>query len=106
MRSSRTGIARWGPPLVLVGLVVLAWEAYVRIAGLDPITLPPPPVPSRTDALIVLLVSCTVPVGVVVILIVPNALQLDDICRTCTWLALAPSCLLTVWRSRWSHAAG
>ena len=42
MRSSRTGIARWGPPLVLVGLVVLAWEAYVRIAGLDPITLPPP----------------------------------------------------------------
>ena len=42
MRSSRTGIARWGPPLVLVGLVVLAWEAYVWIAGLDPITLPPP----------------------------------------------------------------
>ena len=42
MRSSRTGFARWGPPLVLVGLVVLAWEAYVRIAGLDPITLPPP----------------------------------------------------------------
>ena len=42
MRSSRTGIARWGPPLVLVGLVVLAWEAYVRVAGLDPITLPPP----------------------------------------------------------------
>ena len=42
VRSSRTGIARWGPPLVLVGLVVLAWEAYVRIAGLDPITLPPP----------------------------------------------------------------
>ena len=40
--SSRTGIARWGPPLVLVGLVVLAWEAYVRLAGLDPITLPPP----------------------------------------------------------------
>ena len=34
-------------------------------------TLPPPPVPSRTDALIVLLVSCTVPLGFVVILIAP-----------------------------------
>ncbi len=34
-------------------------------------TLPPPPVPSRTDALIVLLESSTVPLGVVVILIVP-----------------------------------
>ena len=34
-------------------------------------TLPPPPVPSRTEALIVLLVSWTVPLGVVVILIAP-----------------------------------
>jgi ABC-type nitrate/sulfonate/bicarbonate transport system permease component len=33
---------RWGPPLVLIGAIVLAWEAYVRLAGLDPITLPSP----------------------------------------------------------------
>jgi ABC-type nitrate/sulfonate/bicarbonate transport system permease component len=42
VRSRRTGVARWGPPLILVGLVIVAWEGYVRIAGLDPITLPPP----------------------------------------------------------------
>ena len=35
------------------------------------LTLPPPPVPSLTDALIVLSVSCTVPLGFVVILIAP-----------------------------------
>ena len=34
-------------------------------------TLPPPPVPSRTEALIVLSVSCTMPLGFVVILIAP-----------------------------------
>ena len=34
-------------------------------------TLPPPPVPSRTEALIVLLMSWTVPLGLVVILIAP-----------------------------------
>jgi ABC-type nitrate/sulfonate/bicarbonate transport system permease component len=38
----RHRLARWGPPLVLIGLLVLAWEAYVRVAGLDPITLPSP----------------------------------------------------------------
>ena len=43
-------------------------------------TLPPPPVPSRTDALIVLLVSSTVPLGVVVILIAPP-LALVGLCR-------------------------
>src|SRR5262249_22659657 len=35
------------------------------------VTLPPPPVPSSTEALIVLFVSCTVPVGFVVIVIFP-----------------------------------
>ena len=40
MRSSR--LSRWGPPLVLIGVVVFAWEAYVRLAALDPITLPAP----------------------------------------------------------------
>ena len=40
--DDRHRLARWGPPLVLIGLLVLAWEAYVRVAGLDPITLPPP----------------------------------------------------------------
>jgi ABC-type nitrate/sulfonate/bicarbonate transport system permease component len=40
--SSRRRLARWGPPLALIGLIVLAWEAYVRVAALDPITLPSP----------------------------------------------------------------
>src|SRR5215472_10396429 len=35
------------------------------------VTLPPPPVPSSTEALILLLVSCTVPVGFVVIVMSP-----------------------------------
>jgi ABC-type nitrate/sulfonate/bicarbonate transport system permease component len=34
--------SRWGPPLALIATVVLAWEGYVRVAGLDPITLPSP----------------------------------------------------------------
>ena len=33
---------RWGPPLVLLLVLVLIWEAYVRIGGLDPVTLPAP----------------------------------------------------------------
>ena len=40
MHSSR--LSRWGPPLLLIGAVVVAWEAYVRLVGLDPITLPAP----------------------------------------------------------------
>jgi ABC-type nitrate/sulfonate/bicarbonate transport system permease component len=39
-RASRA--SRWGPPLALVAAIVLAWEAYVRLAGLDPIVLPAP----------------------------------------------------------------
>ena len=39
---ARRRLARWGPPLALIALIVLAWEAYVRLAGLDPITLPSP----------------------------------------------------------------
>jgi ABC-type nitrate/sulfonate/bicarbonate transport system permease component len=35
-------MSRWGPPVVLVGALVLLWEGYTRFAGLDPITLPPP----------------------------------------------------------------
>ena len=34
--------SRWGPPLALAAIVLLAWEAYVRLAALDPITLPAP----------------------------------------------------------------
>jgi len=34
--------SRWGPPLALIGALVLAWEAYVRLAAIDPITLPAP----------------------------------------------------------------
>ena len=40
--TSGTAIGRWGPPFVLVGAIVLLWEGYVRVAGLDPITLPSP----------------------------------------------------------------
>ena len=32
----------WGPPLALVAVLVLLWEGYVRLAGIDPITLPAP----------------------------------------------------------------
>jgi ABC-type nitrate/sulfonate/bicarbonate transport system permease component len=35
-------VGRWGPPIVLVGVILLIWEGYVRLAGLDPITLPAP----------------------------------------------------------------
>jgi ABC-type nitrate/sulfonate/bicarbonate transport system permease component len=35
-------VDRWGPPLLLIGALVLVWEAYVRLAGLDPIVLPSP----------------------------------------------------------------
>ena len=35
-------VHRWWPPFALVGVLVLAWEVYVRVAGLSPITLPAP----------------------------------------------------------------
>lgn len=35
-------MSRWGPPLALAATVVLAWEGYVRLAALDPVTLPAP----------------------------------------------------------------
>ncbi len=37
-----TRLGRWGPPIALAAIVVLAWEGYVRLAGIDPITLPAP----------------------------------------------------------------
>jgi len=39
---SPTRLGRWGPPIALAASVVLAWEGYVRLAGIDPITLPAP----------------------------------------------------------------
>ena len=33
---------RWLPPAMLVLALVALWEAYVRLAGLDPVTLPAP----------------------------------------------------------------
>ena len=35
-------IRRLGPPVVLLVALVLLWELYVRLAGLDPVTLPAP----------------------------------------------------------------
>jgi NitT/TauT family transport system permease protein len=35
-------LRRVGPPVLLVVAILILWEAYVRVAGLDPIVLPPP----------------------------------------------------------------
>src|SRR4051812_23083996 len=42
MTDPRGAVGRWGPPVLLVALLVLLWEAYARVSGLDPIVLPPP----------------------------------------------------------------
>ena len=42
MTERPSAVARWGPPVLLVSALVVLWEAYVRIGGLDPIVLPPP----------------------------------------------------------------
>jgi ABC-type nitrate/sulfonate/bicarbonate transport system permease component len=42
MIPGRGRLARWGPPLLLIGAIVLLWEGYTRLVGLDPITLPAP----------------------------------------------------------------
>jgi len=33
---------RWGPPLLVVAAIVVAWEAYCRIAAVSPVVLPAP----------------------------------------------------------------
>jgi ABC-type nitrate/sulfonate/bicarbonate transport system permease component len=33
---------RWGPPLLLVAALLVAWEAYCRLAGVSPVVLPTP----------------------------------------------------------------
>jgi NitT/TauT family transport system permease protein len=33
---------RWGPPLLVVGALLVAWEAYCRLAGVSPVVLPAP----------------------------------------------------------------
>jgi ABC-type nitrate/sulfonate/bicarbonate transport system permease component len=33
---------RWLPPLVVVGAVIVTWEAYCRVAGISPVVLPSP----------------------------------------------------------------
>ena len=38
----RTQLRRIVPPLVVVGLLLAAWEAYVRLSGVSPIVLPSP----------------------------------------------------------------
>ena len=40
--SGRGAIGRWGPPLALVSALLVLWEGYVRLGGIDPITLPSP----------------------------------------------------------------
>ena len=38
----RTGLSRAGPPVALLAVVVGIWEAWVRLAGIDPAVLAPP----------------------------------------------------------------
>ena len=33
---------RWGPPVLVTGALLLAWEAYCRTAGISPVVLPAP----------------------------------------------------------------
>jgi ABC-type nitrate/sulfonate/bicarbonate transport system permease component len=33
---------RWGPPLLFIAALLIAWEAYCRIAGVSPVVLPAP----------------------------------------------------------------
>ncbi len=42
MSAGAGRVGRWLPPLALVTALALLWEAYVRLAGLDPIVLPGP----------------------------------------------------------------
>ncbi|MFL5675729.1 MAG: ABC transporter permease, partial [Chloroflexota bacterium] len=42
MTRSPGAAGRWGSPVILVAVLLLVWEAYVRVAGLDPIVLPAP----------------------------------------------------------------
>jgi ABC-type nitrate/sulfonate/bicarbonate transport system permease component len=32
----------WGPPVVVIGAIVVAWEAYCRVTGISPVVLPAP----------------------------------------------------------------
>ena len=42
MTSGSGVVGRWGPPVLLVAALVVVWEVYVRLTGLDPIVLPSP----------------------------------------------------------------
>ncbi|MEO8571472.1 MAG: ABC transporter permease [Chloroflexota bacterium] len=42
MTAGKGRIARAVPPVALAAAILLVWEAYVRLAALDPITLPSP----------------------------------------------------------------
>ena len=85
MTGSGGRLGRWGPPILLVGAIVLAWEVYVRVASLDPITLPAPSrvvsslwdardaaignlVPTLIEALVGCALSVTLAIGVAVAL--------------------------------------
>jgi ABC-type nitrate/sulfonate/bicarbonate transport system permease component len=35
-------LRRVGPPIIVIGAIVLAWEAYCRLAGVSPVVLPAP----------------------------------------------------------------
>jgi ABC-type nitrate/sulfonate/bicarbonate transport system permease component len=78
-------LRRVAPPVLLVFGILLVWEAYVRVAGLDPIVLPPPSrvasalwdardvaathlVPTVVEALIGCAVSAAFAVGVAIAL--------------------------------------
>jgi NitT/TauT family transport system permease protein len=35
-------VGRWGPPTIVIGVVLVAWEAYCRASGISPVVLPAP----------------------------------------------------------------
>jgi NitT/TauT family transport system permease protein len=35
-------LRRIGPPIIVIGAILVAWEGYCRLAGISPVVLPPP----------------------------------------------------------------
>ena len=109
--------ARLGPPLLLVGALVVAWEAYCRASGVSPIVLPAPTriieqlwafrgdalrhaLPTLSETLVGLGLSVAVSVGVAVAMdrfaMVRRALEpLLVASQTVPVVAIAP--LLVLW---------
>jgi len=80
--------SRWGPPVLLIGMLLLLWEAYTRVAGMDPITLPSP-----SRVLDALWVSREAAVGH----LVPTLVEAFVGCALSVTLAIAAAVALDRW---------